>query len=123
MPTARRSAAGPNAAITALIARLDVEGDAVPRRMARRLAARAEAVPVLIGALADHPRTRVRRWLAEALGFTGDPRALPALRRALGDPAMTVRLHAMIALADLGDPAAGPAILPLLGDASGGIRV
>jgi HEAT repeat protein len=57
----------------------------------------------------DDPR--MRQWAAVALGFCGDPVAVPKLIRALEDPSPLVRNKAALALGELRDP---QAIGPLL---------
>jgi hypothetical protein len=58
------------------------------------------ALRPLIGALGDRSNV-VRAVAAGALGFLGDPAALPALRRASTDPDKTVRRRAVEAIAQL----------------------
>jgi hypothetical protein len=48
----------------------------------------------LLAALASDPDHRVRYWALEAMNRYDDPRVLPALLAALGDPAVTVQLMA-----------------------------
>jgi HEAT repeat protein len=70
----------------------------------------------------DHPPSVVR-WAVEALGRFRGERVEAILKRALKHPAMSVRLHAMLAVRSLGEPRLAAALLPLLRDESGGIRV
>jgi len=58
-------------------------------------------------------RERLQRNAAVALGNAGDPRAVPALRRALDDPSPLVREHAAWALERLGTAAAAPGLRDL----------
>jgi len=53
-------------------------------------------------ALRRAPRPVLRRNIAVALGNTGDPAAIPALRHLAADPHALVRVHAIWALAQLG---------------------
>jgi HEAT repeat protein len=53
---------------------------------------------------------------AEALGKLGDPQAIPALIKALGDSDWDVRCAAAEALGKIGDPQAVPALIQALGD-------
>jgi len=57
-----------------------------------------------------------RRRAAEALGRSGDPRAVAPLQEVLLDPDGAVRQKAVWALGQIGDRRAAPALIPLLGD-------
>lgn len=67
-----------------------------------------------------------RRYLALALGRLGDPRAVPALRRALQDPDAgadsPTQIYAVWALGTLGDPAALPELLQAASAEDAGLR-
>jgi HEAT repeat protein len=74
------------------------------------------AAPALIACL-DDADADVRNNAAKALGWVGDPAALPALRAHSGDKSALVRGKIGLALAELGSPADGiPLILPGLSD-------
>lgn len=112
--------------VDALIAALDHEGK---RRslavIARIVRLGAEAVPALARSVRGHPQVRIRAWSATALGAlaaAGVRGTTVALRAALSDPAMSVRLHAVRAIADAGVRRLGAALIPLLRDPSGGVR-
>ena len=64
----------------------------------------------------------VREGIAKALGFLGDPAALPVLQKALADTASDVRYEAAWALGHLGDPAAVPPLSALLKDRESRVR-
>ncbi|MFQ5718638.1 MAG: HEAT repeat domain-containing protein [Acidobacteriota bacterium] len=65
---------------------------------------------------------KIRRYLAQALGTLGDPRALDALESALDDPDADTRLWSARALALLGEPAATDALVRHLSDADPAVR-
>ena len=110
--------------IDILIDALDAEGEKRPRAaMARLRAMDPTALPSLRRAARIDSRVRVRRWALELLGQMKDRQALPTLKLALQDPAMSVRLHAIHGLVATGATRAGKALIPLLKDPSGGIRV
>jgi HEAT repeat protein len=56
------------------------------------------------------------------LGAIGDPQAVPALIKALGDSGIAVRRAAAEALGKLGDPQAIPALIQALGDRNWDVR-
>lgn len=60
-----------------------------------------DAVPPLVEAL-QHPSPTTRELAAQALGMFNDPRARPALQRAVADPHSTVRIYAIVALRRMG---------------------
>lgn len=64
----------------------------------------------------------VRRWLVEAAAEFEGAWVRTLIRDALRDPAMTVRLHALIAIGAAEDRSLARAALPLAQDESGGIR-
>lgn len=69
------------------------------------------AIDALLTALADRAvPASVRGQAAEALGRARDPRVVPALIAALGDPEAEVRFFAAFALGQSGDAAALPAL-------------
>ncbi len=75
---------------------------------------------------ADDPR--VRRYLALALGRLGDPRAVPALLRAVAEssaespPDSEGRIYVIWALGSIGDPASVPELVRLAGSEDAGVR-
>ncbi len=81
----------------------------------------AEAVAGLI-ALLSHQDPDARYGAAQALGLTGDPRAIPALIEALADPEPAVRYWAVDALGKLRAEAAVEAIGALLHDCHEGVQ-
>ncbi len=110
--------------LDSMIDALDAEGERRPLKAVKRLSkAGAPAVGALLGRYEEASKPRQRRWIANALGVLGDRRAIPLLKRALNDPNMSVRLHAMEALERFNDPKLAAFMLPLLKDESGGIRV
>ncbi len=56
----------------------------------------------------------LRYWSADALGKIGDPAAIPALIRALGDPFDAVRMSACVALGDLKAVEAVPSLIDIV---------
>lgn len=64
----------------------------------------------------------IRRWVVEAAGAGSGRWVRPLLRQALADPAMTVRLHAILVIGQRRDHVLAAEALPLAGDGSGGIR-
>src|SRR5690349_21127808 len=110
MPAAKTT----TAKIAAQIEALNVHGEREPMRRALGLAKLGKtAFPQLVEALTSHANIRIRRWSAYALGLMKDKRAIPALRRALRDPNMSVRLLAMESLENLAGASAGRHLLPL----------
>ncbi len=81
-----------------------------------------EVFPELVAALRHHPNAYARSVAASALIRFGR-RARPGLRRALRDPAMPVRLHALLALGRVWDRTVASAVIRLLDDPSGGVRI
>ncbi|MBV6395136.1 MAG: hypothetical protein HFACDABA_00707 [Anaerolineales bacterium] len=79
------------------------------------------AIPRLSELLASaHPETRQR--VADILGETRLPGALPPLTQAARGQFFTVRARAASALAKIGDPQAVPALIELLGDKEPTVR-
>jgi HEAT repeat protein len=112
------------ARIERLIQALDDDGERGPRRAIERLLELGRPARLAVrNALRTADSVRVRRWAVDALGQSLDRSALPDIRRALQDPNMSVRLHAVGALGRFGSPGLGRALIPLLRDASGGVRV
>lgn len=110
-----------------------LEGEAVQRALTRLLGhggLRAQVVEALVrhgsGVVAllleqlGAEDLEVRQAAAVALGRIGDPRATPALVRALADPEVAV--PAAGALARIGDRTAFEGLLALLGDADPAVR-
>lgn len=64
----------------------------------------------------------LRRYLALALGRSGDPRAVPALREGIGDPDGTTRLHCAWGLMRIGDPSSFPDLRAAAGDRDEAVR-
>jgi HEAT repeat protein len=73
-------------------------------------------IPALAAVVATDAEPMVRAAAAAALGATGDPAALPALRRAQADPGYGVRVSANYALGELGGPDAAAALLEAMRD-------
>ena len=71
----------------------------------------ADAAPLLVAGLSDHPRALVRRQCAIGLGKLGDVGNGPALQNALADPDAGVRRYAAEALATLNYKPAIPFML------------
>jgi hypothetical protein len=78
----------------------------------RRPAAAAPAPKLddICRTVTDETNFKVRVQAALVLGKLADPRAVPCLSRALGDPNKTVRAAAAQALGKLGDPSAADAL-------------
>jgi HEAT repeat protein len=90
----------------------DLVVDALARRTTRGLDEMVEAMAL---------RSRaVRAGLAEALGLSHDPRAVPLLVEATRDPVGVVRREAARGLGRLGDPWAVEALIVVLGDSDSG---
>ncbi len=103
---------------------LNTRSDRQAARAIRRIKKQGKRlVPQLLQAATQRDFPLVRKWSLQALGELNDSRAVPVLRKALKDPQMTVRLHAVRALARTGKKSASRYLLPLLRDESGGIRV
>lgn len=98
-------------------------GDATLAEPATRalLSVRAGVAPVLQRALTE-AKGRQRVGLVLALGRLADPAALPALREALRDQDMSVRLAAAWSLASMGDAASAGALVKLADGATGNDR-
>lgn len=93
------------------------------RRARQRIARlKPDVFPELVRAVRHHPNAWARSVAASALVRFGR-RARPGLRRALRDPAMPVRLHAMLALDRVWDRTVASAVIRLLDDLSGGVRI
>ena len=76
------------------------------REACRTLEAIGEpAVGALIHALLHSDNSTIRWRAAEALGHTGDPRAIEPLIRSMGDRNTAVQWRAIEALVDIGEPA------------------
>ncbi len=73
-------------------------------------------------ALATDSSADVRRYAAEALAWIGDSSVVPALTKALKDPAPQVRLYAAQALGKLGDKRATTALVELFNDPDEDVR-
>jgi HEAT repeat protein/PBS lyase HEAT-like repeat-containing protein len=92
-----------------------------PERCAERLNG-AWAVAPLLSALRDPGFHSVRPWLAEALGLTGDRRAVLPLIRLLADGDESQRIRASRALGRLGDESASDVLVKALADPSAAVR-
>jgi len=75
---------------------------------------RPEAIPSLVKALKNHPRTWTRQMAAYALGQIGHPKAIPALAEALQDPNEGVRCSAASALGNIRHSKAIPPLVKAL---------
>lgn len=80
------------------------------------------ALPELLRAAAHHPNAFARSVAVGALASHGT-RGRRAVFLALRDPAMPVRLAALVALDRVWTRSAAPAVTSLLQDPSGGVRV
>ena len=65
----------------------------------------------------------VRYYIVQLLGFTEDPRAIPTVNTALGDPHPTVRAEACRALEDLRARDSLPHLHSRLEDMDGKVRL
>jgi HEAT repeat protein len=92
-----------------------------PDRCAERLTG-PWAVAPLLSALGDPRFLTVRPWLAEALGLTGDPRAVRPLIRLLVDGDESQRIRACRALGRLDDDSASGVLVKALADPSAAVR-
>ena len=93
------------------------------RRARQRIARlKPDVFPDLVAAVRHHPNAYARSVAASAL-VRFDRRARPALLRALRDPAMPVRLHALLALDRVWERTVASAVIRLLDDPSGGVRI
>ncbi|HKP55563.1 MAG TPA: HEAT repeat domain-containing protein, partial [Polyangiales bacterium] len=72
------------------------------------------ATEPLLARLASNPARATRIQLIELLGFTGAPRALPALHEALSSTEPALQLASLQAIGRIADPSSEPAVLPLL---------
>jgi HEAT repeat protein len=97
------------------------DGHVEPERVVERLTGRW-AVEPLLGALGEPSFAAVTSWLAEALGFTQDPRAerplVELLRRGDGEQ----RTRACRALGRLAQPTSAAVLLEVLDDPSPSVR-
>jgi HEAT repeat protein len=94
-----------------------------PRKALERLASfGVAALPQLVHGATQDSRVRVRSWCAEALGGFDDLSAGVALRCALADANMSVRLHALRGIIRHGRTAMSAHVLPLAHDSSPGVR-
>ncbi|MFQ5767287.1 MAG: HEAT repeat domain-containing protein [Acidobacteriota bacterium] len=87
-------------------------------------AAARELVPEILqiygAAAADDPK--IQRYLAQALGFLRDPRAIDLLADSLHDPDAETRIWAAEALGSIGTPAAARSLSTALSDDDPGVR-
>src|SRR5262245_61803438 len=115
------------AVVAALVGRLDTDDRAdVIRPLSQFKSAARGAVPQLCQIMATHPDEGVRWEAARTLGKIGPhaKSAVPALVKAMMDPAAKVREHAAEALGDIGPEAAVavPDLVAVLDDPDGGVR-
>ncbi len=83
-----------------------------------------EIVPELAALAREHRNAYARAGALGALARIGGPRARAAHLAALRDPAMLVRLHALLRLRQrLWQPSVARAVTRLLRDPSGGVRI
>lgn len=105
-----------------LVNRLGRHSGTRERRVVARLARLGlAAFPHLISVLQDHPNTWARSVAAASLGQFRS-RARGPLMRALRDPAVPVRLNAMLALDSVWTPRVASAVMTLAADPGPGIR-
>lgn len=97
------------------------DGHMAPERVVERLSGQWAALP-LLRALRQVSYARVRPWLAEALGLTGDPRAEPLLTTMLEHGGEEHRIRACRALGRLSRPTSFTALSEALGDPSASVR-
>lgn len=87
---------------------------------------RAQAVAALLERYRTSERganeAELREALLTAMGVLGDRAFAPCVKRALGEPAATVRLAAVAALQKLGQPDSAKMLAPLVEDADRGVR-
>ncbi len=92
------------------------------RQAVRRLSGLPrDAFPEIAAALQTHPNSFARAVVAASLPHFG-PRARKPLLRAIGDPAVPVRLSALLALDRTWNKRVAPVMIQLLDDPSPGIR-
>ena len=97
--------------------------EAVSRAMIPVLAAAgADGVTVIRQLWRQETAPSVRRWVVEAAGVHNGRWVRPLIRQALTDPAMTVRLHALLVIDRRRDRSLAAEAMPLANDDSGGIR-
>lgn len=97
--------------------------EAVSRAMIPALSvAGADGVAVIRQLWRQETAPSVRRWVVEAAGVCSGRWVRPLIRQALIDPAMTVRLHALLVIDRRRDRSLAAEALPLADDESGGIR-
>lgn len=75
-----------------------------------------DATDALLGSLAESDDKKERIWIAEALGRSGDVRAVPALASMLESESYGPRLYAVRALGLIQAPAATSALVAALND-------
>ncbi len=73
-------------------------------------------IPELSAAATTDQVWEVRRFAVEALGWSGDPAAVPALNKATTDPVPEVRRYAAVQLGKIADPSSLDALAGLLGE-------
>jgi len=97
------------------------DGHMAPERIVERLDGEWAVLP-LLRTLRQLSYARVRPWLAEALGLTGDARAEPLLITMLGRGSEEQRIRACRALGRLSRPSSFTALVTALGDESPSVR-
>jgi HEAT repeat protein len=111
-------------AVSEIVAVFRLHGEERQRALIAELArGGAPALAALAGICEGEQPPSVVRWAVEALGRFRGARVEALLKRALKHPAMSVRLHALLAVRALDEPRLASALRPLLRDESGGIRV
>lgn len=112
----------PGGQVSAILDELGSHSSTAERRARQRILRFGEsAIPELLDTLTHHQNAWAHAVAAATLAHVGG-RARPALLRALRDPAMPVRLSALVALNRTWDRSVIPAVIRLLKDRSGGVR-
>ncbi len=108
--------------IEEILSELERHSSIRERRAVRRLSGLpTDAFPAVAAVLPTHPNSFVRAVVAAALPYFG-PRARKPLLQALGDPAVPVRLSALLALNRIWNKKVAQRMIRLLDDPSPGIR-
>ena len=106
-----------------LLGRLDTESERAARRAVGEFQkAGTDVLSRLCDSVVHDRRVRVRRWCAEALGGFASAESERALKRALRDPNMSVRYHAVRAADRYELERLGGVIVKLVDDPSPGVR-
>ena len=102
---------------------LAAHGEHIPRSTLAAEIARGSPGRTRLLRLSTHGKPSIRRWIVEGLAAFRTPAVHAALRAALRDPAMTVRLHALNGIVAYRQQALYDDLPPLFSDPSGGIRL